>query len=146
MMLPEVAHGVIPDSGGMARLFQIAGHGIAADLALTGRVMDAEEALRHGVISRLVGDEDELEQVTTEMARTIASAPAFAVKMARRTLFLLGAAEVQRTIAEEAIAESLVFASDDYKEMKAARGGGPRPGLPSAVRAPRTGRIGEEDQ
>ncbi len=127
MMLPEVAHGVIPDSGGMARLFQIAGHGIAADLALTGRVMDAEEALRHGVVSRLVVDEDELEQVTMEMARTIATAPAFAVKMARRTLFLLGAAEVQRTIAEEAIAQSLVFASDDYREMKAARAEGRDP-------------------
>ncbi|MBW2245408.1 MAG: enoyl-CoA hydratase/isomerase family protein, partial [Deltaproteobacteria bacterium] len=43
MMLPEVKHGVIPDSGGTARLFQMAGHGLVADLALTGRVMDAEE-------------------------------------------------------------------------------------------------------
>src|SRR5439155_26628314 len=33
MALPEVEHGVIPDSGGVARLFQMAGHGIAADLA-----------------------------------------------------------------------------------------------------------------
>ena len=54
MALPEVGHGVIPDSGGTARLFQIAGHGVAADLALTGRVIDAEEALRHGIVSRVV--------------------------------------------------------------------------------------------
>jgi enoyl-CoA hydratase/carnithine racemase len=121
MVLPEVIHGVIPDSGGMARLFQMAGHGLAADLALTGRVFGAEEALTHGVISRLVADEAELDAVTMEMARTIAKAPAFTVKMARRTLFSLGAAEVQRSIAEEAVAQSLVFVSDDYREMKAAR-------------------------
>jgi enoyl-CoA hydratase/carnithine racemase len=121
MVLPEVGHGVIPDSGGMARLFQIAGHGLAADLALTGRVLGAEEAMSHGVVSRLVADEAELDSVTMEIAHKIAQAPAFTVKMARRTLFSLGAAEVQRSIAEEAVAQSLVFASSDYAEMKSAR-------------------------
>ena len=90
MVLPEVVHGVIPDTGGMARLFQMVGHGVAADLALTGRVMTAEEALTHGVISRLVADEAELDSVTMAMAETIAAAPAFTVKMARRTLYSLG--------------------------------------------------------
>ena len=41
--------------------------------------------------------------------------------MARRTLFNLGAAEVQRSIDDEALQQSMVFASDDYAEMKAAR-------------------------
>ena len=121
MMLPEVVHGVIPDTGGVARLFQMAGHGLAAALALTGRVMSAEEAFGHGIVSRLVANDTELETVTMEMAHTIAEAPAFTVKMARRTLNSLGAAEVQRSIAEEAIAQSMVFASVDYAEMKAAR-------------------------
>jgi enoyl-CoA hydratase/carnithine racemase len=121
MMLPEVAHGVIPDSGGVARLFQIAGHGLAADLALTGRILGAEEAMGHGVVSRLVADEAELDVVTMDIAHKIADAPAFTVKMARRTLFSLGAAEVQRSIAEEAVAQSMVFASGDYAEMKKAR-------------------------
>ena len=121
MVLPEVVHGVIPDSGGVARLFQMAGHGVAADLALTGRVMTAEEALGHGVVSRLVADEAELDAVTMSMAETIASAPAFTVKMARRTISSLGTDEVQRSIAEEAVAQSMVFTSSDYAEMKAAR-------------------------
>jgi enoyl-CoA hydratase/carnithine racemase len=121
MVLPEVVHGVIPDTGGMARLFQMAGHGLAADLALTGRVLTAEEALTHGVVSRLVADVEELEAVTMQMAETIAAAPAFTVKMARRTLYGLGVHEVQRSIAEEAVAQSMVFASADYREMKAAR-------------------------
>jgi enoyl-CoA hydratase/carnithine racemase len=121
MMLPEVVHGVIPDSGGVARLFQIAGHGVASDMALTGRVMTAEEALGHGIVSRLVADEAELDAVTLAMAETIASAPAFTVKMARRTLASLGTDQVQRSIAEEAVGQSMVFASDDYAEMKSAR-------------------------
>jgi enoyl-CoA hydratase/carnithine racemase len=75
MMLPEVVHGVIPDSGGTARLFQMAGHGVVADMALTGRVMTAEEALGHGVVSRLVDDEVELDAITLAMAEMIASAP-----------------------------------------------------------------------
>jgi enoyl-CoA hydratase/carnithine racemase len=127
MVLPEVVHGVIPDTGGMARLFQMVGHGLAADLALTGRVLTAEEALTHGIISRLVADENELEAVTRQMAETISSAPAFTVKMARRTLTSLGVHEVQRSIAEEAVAQSMVFASRDYAELKAARAEGRTP-------------------
>lgn len=127
MMLPEVVHGVIPDSGGVARLFQMAGHGVAADLALTGRVMTAEEAYGHGIVSRLVADEAELDAVTLAMAETIASAPAFTVKMARRTITGLARDEVQRSIDEEAVAQSMVFASDDYAEMKSARAEGRTP-------------------
>jgi len=126
MMLPEVKHGVIPDSGGTARLFQMAGHGLVADLALTGRVMDAEEALRHGIVSRVVAD-DELEATCLEVAQEIAKAPAFTVKMFRRNLALLASDAVRESIVDEAATQSLVFASDDYAEMKAAREAGRDP-------------------
>lgn len=120
MRLPEVLHGVVPDTGGTARLVQMAGHGLAADLALTGRVMDAEEALRHGVVSRVVPDAD-VDDAALEIARQIAKAPPFTVKMFRRTLGGLANPDVQRSIQEEAVTQSLVFASHDYAEMKAAR-------------------------
>jgi enoyl-CoA hydratase/carnithine racemase len=120
LRLPEILHGVVPDSGGTARLFQMAGHGLAADLALTGRVMTAEEALRHGVVSRVVPD-DALDEAALEIARGIASRPAFSVKMFRRTLARLANPPVQQSIAEEALTQSMVFASGDYREMKAAR-------------------------
>lgn len=120
MRLPEVLHGVVPDTGGTARLFQMAGHGLVADLALTGRVLDAREALAHGIVSRVVPD-DELDATCLEVAHQIAKAPAFTVKMFRRTLGRLANPPVQRSIEEEAIAQSMVFASRDYAEMKAAR-------------------------
>ena len=118
--LPEILHGVVPDSGGTARLFQMAGHGLVADLALTGRVMDAQEALRHGVVSRVVPD-DQLDAACLEIAHAIAKAPAFTVQMFRRTLARLADPDVKRSIQEEALTQSLVFQSRDYAEMKAAR-------------------------
>jgi enoyl-CoA hydratase/carnithine racemase len=120
MMLPEIRHGVVPDSGGTARLFQMAGHGLAADLALTGRALDAEEALRHGIVSRVVPD-DALDETCLEIARDIASRSAFAVKMFRRTLSRLADPPVKASIQEEAISQALTQASDDYAEFKAAR-------------------------
>jgi len=120
MRLPEIGHGVVPDSGGTARLLQMAGPGLVADLALTGRVMDAREALEQGVVSRVVPDA-ELDETVLAMARQIARAPAFTVKMFLRTLRRLANPLVQRSLAEEAVAQSLVFQSEDYAELKAAR-------------------------
>src|SRR6516165_3558861 len=82
-MLPEATHGVIPDTGGVGRLFQICGHGVASDLVLTGRPMQADEAYAHGIVSRVVPPES-LDETVREMAHKIAAAPAVTVKMARR--------------------------------------------------------------
>ena len=120
MRLPEVIHGVLPDTGGTARLVQMAGHGLAADLALTGRIMTADEALRHGVVSRVVPD-DQLDETCLEMAHQIAKAPAFTVTMFRRNLARMVDPPVQESMRQEAITQSLVFQSHDYAEMKAAR-------------------------
>ena len=49
--LPELTHGVIPDTGGMGVLYEMCGHGVISDLVLTGRVMPAEEAFGHGIVS-----------------------------------------------------------------------------------------------
>ncbi|MGR6998168.1 enoyl-CoA hydratase/isomerase family protein [Yinghuangia aomiensis] len=73
-MLPETTHGVIPDTGGVGRLFQICGHGVASDLQLTGRPMGVDEAYAHGVVSRVVPAE-ELDTVVREMAEKIAAVP-----------------------------------------------------------------------
>ena len=50
--LPEVTYGVIPDTGGVAVLYEICGPGLVSDMVLTGRILSAEEALGHGVVSR----------------------------------------------------------------------------------------------
>lgn len=118
MALPEVGHGVIPDSAGVARLFQMAGHGLAADLALTGRVMDAAEALSHGVVSRVVPPA-ELDAVVMAMARDIATRPRLAVELAKGTIQRLATPAVLDTLDRELLAQSTVMAAPDF------RGGGP---------------------
>ena len=72
------------------------------------------------VVSRVV-PEAELDATALEIAHQIAAAPPFAVKLFRRTLSRLATPLVQRSIQEEAVTQSLVFASEDYAEMKAAR-------------------------
>ena len=120
MMLPEIKHGVVPDSGGTARLFQIAGHGLVSDLALTGRTMDAVEALRHGIVSRVVPDA-ELEAASRALCQEIASHPPFAIRMFRRTLSRMANPLVQHSMQEEAMGQSAIYETSDYAEMKKAR-------------------------
>jgi enoyl-CoA hydratase/carnithine racemase len=124
MGLPEVRYGVIPDSGGMARLFQMAGHGLAADLALTGRILSAEEALTHGIVSRIVSP-DRVDEEALTLAREIAKHPPLAVKMARHVLSRLATGEVDRSMYEEMLAQTVVMSSDEYKRQRAERLGAP---------------------
>jgi enoyl-CoA hydratase len=119
-MLPEVTHGVIPDTGGVARLFQMCGHGVASDLVLTGRAMDATEAYAHGVVSRVVPRE-ELDATVREMAEKIAAARYVTVRMARRVIRHLGEADVRTSMAEELIAQTFISTSHDAAEFRAAR-------------------------
>ena len=126
LWLPELMHGVVPDSGGVARLFQIAGHGLAADMALTGRVMEAGEALSHGIVSRVVSD-DELDATALDMAHKIAKLPAFSVKLFRRDLSRIATHLVQQSIEEEALLEAQIYHSDDYREFKTAKAEGRDP-------------------
>jgi len=126
MALPEVGHGVIPDSGGTARIFQMAGHGLAADMALTGRVISAEEALQHGIVSRVVAPEA-LDDEALALAHEIAKRSPLAVKFSRAVLSGLATPDVERSMHEEMLGQTVVFGSEDYKELKAARTEGREP-------------------
>ena len=123
-MLPEVGHGVIPDTGGVARLYQMCGHGVVSDMVLTGRVMPAEEALGHGVVSRIV-PADQLLDTAMEMANKIAAAPMVAVKLARRVIRHLSEPDVRTSMADELIFQTFLNKSDDFAEFKAARAESP---------------------
>jgi enoyl-CoA hydratase/carnithine racemase len=120
MRLPELGHGVIPDTGGIARLYQMCGHGLVSDLVLTGRVMPAEEALRHGIVSRVV-PADELDATAREMAEQVAAAPAVTVKLARRVIRHLSEPSLRASMEDESIYQSFINRSDDLAEMRAAR-------------------------
>lgn len=125
-MLPEVAYGVIPDTGGVGRLYQMCGHGVVSDMVLTGRPLTAEEALAYGVVSRVVAP-DVLDTTAREMAEKIAAAPAVTVKMARRVIRHLSEPGVRSSMADELIYQTFINKSSDIAEMKAAKAEGRQP-------------------
>ena len=119
-MLPEVGHGVIPDTGGVARLYEICGPGVVSDLVLTGRVLTAEEALGHGIVSRVV-PADELDATAIEMAEKIAAAPAVTVKLSRMVIGHLSHGTVRTSMDDELIYQTFLNRSDDFAEFRSAR-------------------------
>jgi len=119
-MLPEVSHGVIPDTGGVSVLHAICGPGLVADMVLAGRRLTASEALAHGIVSRVLA-RDALEATAYEMAERIAAAPAVTVKLARRVIANLSRPAIRASMADELIYQTFLNRSDDFAEFKAAR-------------------------
>lgn len=129
--LPELTHGVIPDTGGVAVLHQMCGPGVVSDLVLTGRVMPVEEALAHGVVSRVV-PADELDDVCLEAAHAVAKAPAFTVRLVRDVIRHLSVPQVKASMADEAIYQTMINRSDDFAEFRAAHAEGRDPNFKGA--------------
>ncbi|WP_443052429.1 enoyl-CoA hydratase-related protein [Streptomyces sp. JV176] len=82
---PEIKLGVIPGIGGTQRLTRLVGRAKAMDLVLTGRTMDAVEAERSGLVSRVVPDDRVLEEAT-RAATAVASYGRPAVTAAREAV------------------------------------------------------------
>ena len=82
---PEITIGTIPGSGGLQRLPQVVGLGIAKEWALTGRRVDAEEAYRTGLANR-VFPLDSLMAETLGFARDMAERSAIALALAKVAL------------------------------------------------------------
>jgi len=118
--LPELTYGVLPDTGGMGALFEICGPGLVSDLVLTGRVLPVDEALAHGIVSRVVS-EDDLDATVREMAEHIAGLPAVTVKMAREVIRHLAVPALRASMADEMIYQTFINKSDDMAELQAAR-------------------------
>ncbi|KFD20214.1 MAG: crotonobetainyl-CoA hydratase [Yokenella regensburgei] len=76
--LPEASLGIVPDSGGILRLPKILPPAIVNDMVMTGRRMDAEEALRWGIVNRVVSA-GELMACARQLAADIVNSAPLAV-------------------------------------------------------------------
>lgn len=83
--LPETGFGLIPMGGGTQRLARAVGRAKALELVLTGEIIDAEEALRIGLVSRVV-PRDALSAEATTLAERIASRGPIAVRYAKEAV------------------------------------------------------------
>ncbi|SFT79350.1 enoyl-CoA hydratase [Arthrobacter sp. ov118] len=116
---PEINLGVLPGMGGSQRLTRAVGKSKAMDMILTGRFMDAEEAERAGLVSRVVPAADVVEEAL-KAAEVIASKSkpvAMVAKEAVNAAFETGLA--QGVLFERRVFHSL-FATEDQKEGMAA--------------------------
>lgn len=82
---PEIKLGVIPGIGGTQRLTALIGKARAMDLILTGRTIDADEALRYGLVSRVFPTEQLLHK-TIEVAHTLSNYSKTALLAARECI------------------------------------------------------------
>ena len=84
---PEAARGIMPGCGGTQLLPRLVPHGLATELLLTGRLIDAEEALRAGLVTHVFAP-DELLPASIALAVSIAASSPQAVEQIRRALRL----------------------------------------------------------
>jgi len=117
--LPEVRLAVTPGAGGTQRLPRVIGPARAKDLILTGRVIDADEAERIGLVNRVVAD-GEARRVADEIAEEIASRGPLAVREAKRLIDAAFDLDLETGLAAELDASARIFASEDAVEGAAA--------------------------
>ncbi len=116
---PEINLGVLPGMGGSQRLTRAVGKSKAMDMILTGRFMDAEEAERAGLVSRVVPAADVVEEAlrAAEVIASKSKPVAMVAKEAVNAAFETGLA--QGVLFERRVFHSL-FATEDQKEGMAA--------------------------
>lgn len=116
---PEINIGVMPGAGGTQRLTRAVGKVKAMEMVLTGKMISAEEALRWGLINKVVPVEFYLEEAKT-WAKEIASKPPVAVRLAKEAVLKAFDTTIEGGLEFERRNFYLLFASEDQKEgMKA---------------------------
>jgi enoyl-CoA hydratase len=106
---------VTPGAGGTQRLPRVVGQARARDLILTGRLLDAAEAERIGLVSRVV-PAGEAVAAATAIGEEIAARGPIAVREAKRLVALSTDVDLATGLAAELDASDRVFASDDMLE------------------------------
>ena len=113
--------GFIPSHGGCARLVKLVGLARARDILLGGEDLDAEEAFRHGLVTKVVPHEGLLDEAKARLRHIFKRAPQ-AYGLSKRLLHLSASVDLESGLFAESLAQSLLVATEDHKEgVRAAR-------------------------
>lgn len=112
---PEVTIGVIPGAGGTQRLTRAVGKAVAMEMILNNRTLSAEEALRYGMVNRVVPVERCLEEAMA-LAGEIANRAPLAVRLAKEAVLNAFEAPLSAGLIDERRAFLLLFSTQDQKE------------------------------
>ena len=112
---PEINLGLIPGGGGTQRLTRLIGEGRAMEIMLTGDMIDAETALRFGLVNH-VYPPDELEAKTMELANKIAEKAPIALQLAKEAVKFASRSNLDEGLRREVDLFALCFATEDKQE------------------------------
>jgi enoyl-CoA hydratase/carnithine racemase len=113
--------GFIPSHGGCVRLVKLVGLARARDILLGGEDLDAQEAFRHGLVTRVVPPEKLLDEARERLRLIFKRAPQ-AYGLAKRLLLLSASVDLESGLFAESLAQSLLIGTEDHKEgVRAAR-------------------------
>ena len=113
--------GFIPSHGGCARLVKLVGLARARDILLGGEDLDAGEAFRHGLVTRVVPHAGLLDEARERLRHIFRRAPQ-AYGLSKRLLHLSASVDLESGLFAESLAQSLLVATEDHKEgVRAAR-------------------------
>lgn len=112
---PEVALGIPPGWGGTQRLPRVVGPGMASDLILTGRRIDAAEALRIGLVNAVYPSGELMAKALALAARIAANSP-LAVRTSKRLMAMTAGPAWEDGLSAEARAFAGEFGSADQQE------------------------------
>ena len=119
--VPFVKLGMHPGMAATWSLPEVVGPAAARDLLLTGRVVGADEALRLGLVSRVIDDATFLDEVLAVAADVAATAP-IATRLTKLALADGGHATYDAALQWEALAQPVTLATEDLQEgIRAAR-------------------------
>jgi len=110
-----VRRGLHPDWGGTYFLPRVVGMAKACELIFTGDVIDAPEALRLGLVSRLVAPE-QLMPAAYDLARKIAAGPPVAIRLAKRALHRNAESDLRSALEFETFAQNVCSETEDARE------------------------------
>jgi enoyl-CoA hydratase len=116
---PEITIGVIPGAGGTQRLTRAVGKALAMEMALNNRHLTAEEALRYGLVNRVVPVERYLDEAI-RLAAEIAARPPVALRLAKEAINHAFEMPLSEGLLIERRLFALLFATEDQKEGMAA--------------------------
>ncbi|MGH9767309.1 MAG: enoyl-CoA hydratase/isomerase family protein [Blastocatellia bacterium] len=112
---PEINLGIIPGGGGTQRLARLIGEGKAMQMILTGEMIDAQEALRLGLVNE-IHPAAELEAKTMELANKIAEKSPIALAMAKTSVKNAARTNLREGLDQEVDLFALCFSSEDKEE------------------------------
>jgi enoyl-CoA hydratase/carnithine racemase len=117
--LPETKLGLIPDVGGSSRLPAVVGLGIAKELIMTGRTIEATECHRIGVANR-IAPAAALDEATRELVDELLAAAPLAAGLAKRVLDGVAKPTLAASLEHEVQVQQTLIATDDFREAGAA--------------------------